>query len=55
MRPNSTWRKLPHLLDIPCRDRFNVCVNGFLCDIEELGVTAFDFNKEVLNCASKLP
>ena len=33
-----------------------MCVNGFLCGIDKgVGMMVFDLNKEVMNCAIKLP
>lgn len=49
------WRKVPDQIDIPCSGDFHVRVGGFLCSIGEQGMMAFDLNKEVLNCAMKLP
>ncbi|XP_074334010.1 uncharacterized protein LOC141671630 [Apium graveolens] len=62
----NEWRKVADPIDLPtCY--FDVCFNGFLCGtschegdgiiprIEEYRMVAFDLNKEVLNCAIRLP
>ncbi|KAK1352866.1 hypothetical protein POM88_052704 [Heracleum sosnowskyi] len=50
----NAWRNVPDPIDIPY-GHFDVCVNGFLCGIGEHGIMAFDLNREVLNCAVKVP
>ncbi|KAK1348666.1 F-box domain-containing protein [Heracleum sosnowskyi] len=52
---HKAWRKMPDPIDTPTSNRFDVCFNGFLVGIGEQGMMAFDLNKEVLNCAIKLP
>ncbi|XP_074333996.1 putative F-box protein At1g47790 [Apium graveolens] len=52
----NVWRKVPDPIDdTPVHAKFDVCVNGFLCGIGCFGMVVFDLNKEVLNCAIKLP
>ncbi|KAL6572961.1 hypothetical protein OROHE_002437 [Orobanche hederae] len=50
----NVWRKVADPIDVPFGD-FHVCVNGFLVGIGQDDMMAFDLNKEVLNCAIKLP
>nr|XP_017255439.1 PREDICTED: putative F-box protein At3g10240 [Daucus carota subsp. sativus] len=55
----NVWREVPDPIDGPddfLSGHFNVCVNGFLCVIDKgVGMMVFDLNKEVMNCAIKLP
>ena len=54
----NVWRKVPDPIDGPDDFflwHFHVCVNGFLCGIEKGVMMVFDLNKEVMNCAIKLP
>ncbi|XP_063943441.1 F-box protein CPR1-like [Daucus carota subsp. sativus] len=56
----NVWREVPDPIDSPDHDflsgHFHVCVNGFLCGIDKgVGMMVFDLNKEVMNCAIKLP
>ncbi|XP_063943378.1 putative F-box protein At3g10240 [Daucus carota subsp. sativus] len=55
----NVWREVPDPIDSPddfLSGHFNVCVNGFLCGIDKgVGMMVFDLNKEVMNCAIKLP
>ncbi|KAK1352851.1 F-box domain-containing protein [Heracleum sosnowskyi] len=51
----NVWRKVPDPIDFPLSKHFDVCVNGFLCSIGKHGMMVFDLNKEVVNCAIKLP
>ncbi|XP_074346376.1 F-box protein At5g07610-like [Apium graveolens] len=51
----NVWRKLPHPVSVPLGG-YKVCVNGFLFGINgEYNMLTFDLNKEVMNCAIKLP
>nr|XP_017255538.1 PREDICTED: putative F-box protein At1g32420 [Daucus carota subsp. sativus] len=51
----NVWSKVSDPVDVPRNADFDVCVNGFLCGVGEHGMMVFDLNKEVLNCAIKLP
>lgn len=51
----NVWKKVKKPIDIPYDDDFDVCVHGFLCCTGMYGMIAFDLNREVLNCAIKLP
>ncbi|XP_017230347.2 F-box/kelch-repeat protein At3g23880-like [Daucus carota subsp. sativus] len=60
---SNVWRKVASPIPTALIDRFcstfHVCVNGFLCGAGDWGMigmmVVFDLNREVMNCAIKLP